>query len=192
MAKCAICGKTTFALWNGAVKLSDATICGACFKALGFKPDDYNMLQYYPLEAVSQGKAGIEQYKAKLSEQYTLKEVTTSDDDELDAKVKKYGRLKKVNPTYEEVQIFRAILDMTDANDLRLDRELNDIVVTLKDALIIKYKSTDNAKWIRFPFIDKQKYDLTEPDDVYEYEDLINDAIQQGRYYVKYRDEYDE
>lgn len=167
MAKCAMCGKST--LFNGAIKLSDATICAVCFKALGFSPiDDMKMIRQYPLAEVQLGRNGfLEAQKSKMR-QRAVNSVLVS---------MNYGP-RDVNATDEEEKIFGYVQDIF-KNKLDLVRlSDNYLTIQIEGYDLMRYKFTDRAKWLNFPPLEKstQRHEIDQPDDVLDYVDIIKNA----------------
>jgi hypothetical protein len=168
MAKCIRCGKgTTF---RGTVKLSDAVICGVCFKELGFEKRDLLTASVYKYDSIKDGRDAYYLRNMKKSAVDTLL-------DSVSVKIVGGGNNHELICTEEEREIFDIIRSVCDDDNLESDniklmrKSDNYVSVVMPSSKgygnmdLARVKFTNRAKWIQLaPEFEKVK--ITTPEDV--------------------------
>ena len=91
-----------------------------------------------------------------------------------------YGQERERIATESEIEIFDLIRSMTNRDDLELVRKSDNYVsAVLGDWDLARFKYTPRAKWIMFPTVEvkAQKHYIEDPEDVYNFADLLSDSI---------------
>ena len=148
MAKSAICGKST--LFNGSVKLSDAVICGVCFKRLGFSITDAYNARNYTLADIQRGKDSPRQ----------VDNIRLVHEPDIDCTVAE----RKVYEIISDV-----IMDTNKSIDpARFDLERDpdgSLVMLVYGSELARYKAVGD-KWVQFPSVSPEKLHIKKPEDV--------------------------
>lgn len=150
MAKCIHCGKSTLA--HGHVKLSDAIICGKCFRGLGFDNSDVLISSSYKYEDIKDGRDAY-YFKRHKAANDTYDE---NHADKYNISLPHYKQLDKAGATDNEKKIFAsicAVLEDEGCDTSRLHISLaddNSLFVFVDNQIMLQYKSEPDVKWIRF------------------------------------------
>jgi len=174
MAKCIKCGKST--LVKGHVKLADAAICTFCFKGLGFTLSDVAAARSCTYDEIKDGKE-IMIKKLEIKHQ-ALKTAA--------AAINNYGQERERIATEAELEIFEILKEIS-GEDLQLIRRSDDYVTAaLGEWDLARIKYTPRAKWVLFPSMDHkgEKMEISAPDDVYNFADLVENSLAVIRKYT--------
>lgn len=150
MAKCAICGKST--LFNGSVKLSDAVICGVCFKRLGFSITDAYNARNYTLADVQLSKDGLAARQ--------IDNIRLLREPDIDCTV---AERKVYEIIADEIMDINKSID-PDRFDLERDPD-GSLVMLVYGSELCRYKAVGN-KWVQFPSVSPEKIHIEKPKDI--------------------------
>ena len=173
MAKCIRCGGSFLTRFK--IKLKDAYICGKCAEELGLEKDFYKRSSLYSYEELKDGWDAYLDNRQKKKEADKIKAMVS---------VAHYGEERDLICTEEERLIFEHIKVMFEelglsSSQLKLVR-VSDGYVTAKvepwDIARIKY--TNRAKWVFFPTSEKEKVNITSPDDVETLKDQLTRTVE--------------
>lgn len=170
--KCSVCGKN-LGMFTKYATLSDGGVCLKCFVELGFDKNDIDKYEEYSCSTI---KGGYSYFK-------TLQEQAHSIANGL--QFAHYGEERTVNATDEEEQMFRIVCAMVDGHgwspdQVRLVRKSDSYVAAaIGDYDIARFKFTDRAKWILFPYSQEKapKNYIQLPDDIEQYDYLLIKAL---------------
>lgn len=177
--KCECCG-ANLGMFKKYVTLSDGAICKKCFEALDF---DFNYADQYANAKVSEIKTGYNHYTKFIANKEPM---SVLEDLALPTfGLSHYGEERAVEAEQEEAQMFSIIQDMFEAEgyapgQLSLVRKSKDYVsAVVGDWDIARFKYTDRAKWIIFPYAEAKavKHYIEAPDDVKAMTDLFASQV---------------
>jgi len=175
--KCSCCG-ATLGMFKKYVALSDGAICLKCFKDLGF---DVDHKDEYADATCREIQSGYAHYTKKQNMNVLVEHDLPT------ISFAHYGEERDVDATDDEKQIFVILCDMFrnkgyDPDQLRFVRKSsNYVAAAIGDFDLARFKATDRAMWIIFPYaeVGAVKHHLSSVSEVYEYDSILDTQISQ-------------